>query len=212
MRVENLILNFLELTAFIIGLLNYKKIQQSYYKLFVYLLGFIFLSEMVGKFLKINGKGDWNNIWYGLFVIPTTFISYYVLFAKKNNNKIYLYFSILVLLTSLFIEEFILNHKNYYFTSMSYMIGSILLLLSIFNYFYSLLKGDSILTFKKDPFFWISVGILLFYLPTFPFYGFNNYLKGVNMKFYLNYYYFAIVLNCIMYICFSIGLKWENNK
>lgn len=209
MEIIKIVLNFFELVAFLVGLYFFKNLKYEYQRLFVWLLGFIFCSEMLGKYFKYMNEIALNNFWYGCIVIPLTFIGYFWLFAKHTNTKKMFILSTTILLMSVLIENIYLKKNEYTFQSLSYSVGNILLLITIFRYIFSLLNSKDIIHVKRVPFFWMSLGLLLFYLPTFPFYFFINYLYKNNFNYYLPYWYFTMVLNCMMYVCFSISFLWK---
>lgn len=204
-----LILNAFELGVFLIGVYFFKNLQKEYLKIFVVLLGFIFFSEMIGKYLKHIDAHSMNVIWYGFISLPIQFMTFFWLYSKRNSSRILFILPTVFYLSSLLIEVIILNGKEYMFSNLTYTVGNLLLLILIVNYLYRLLRSNDILYFKKDPFFWISLGQLIFYLPTIPFYFFMQYLYDSNINFYINYYYFATCLNCIMYVCYAISFVWK---
>lgn len=209
MNILILILNGFEALALVTGMLYFKRLQHAYLKYFVYLLGFIFLSELAGKFLKLIDARNLNTIWYGFFVLPIQFLVFYWLYSKRTSIKNIFIIPSLIYLCSLLVDLFLLQHKTYFFSNLTYTIGNILLLIIIVYYFYKLLRSNDILYFKQDSFFWIGLGQLIFYLSTLPFYFFSNYIYQMNIDYYYNYYYFVVALNCIMYVCYTISFLWK---
>lgn len=207
------ILNTFEITAFLTGLYFYTQLEKKYLKLFVALLGFIVLTELLGKYFKYNNQSTISNtILYGYISIPIQFIGYYWLYSKRNSNRIIFVVPTMLYLGCLLLEYISIKGKDYIFSNLTYTLGNILLLIIIVHYLYKLITSHEILHFKKDPFFWISIGQLIFYLPTIPFYFFLHYIREANLSFYINYYYFAISLNCIMYVCYSLSFIWNKNN
>jgi len=104
-----------------------------------------------------------------------------------------------------FIQSFIWNNSE-----IPRITGSILLILTILFYFIELLRSEKIVRFHKMLLFWISIGLLLFYSGTIPFYlKINNYaiIPGVHKLFLIVY-----VLAIIMYLTFSFGFIWSKKE
>jgi hypothetical protein len=213
MTAAELILFLFEILAFVASMYTFKKLPEPYLKVFVGLLGFIVLSEVLGKLFKYSiANTSINVIWYGFISIPIQFITYYWLYSKRVKNRLLFIIPSSTYVLSLLINLLMNWGEEYIFPSVTYTIGNILLLIVIFRYLYLLMNSNDILHFKRDPFFWISIGQLIFYLPTIPFYFFMYQLYNTDVNFYINYYYFAIGLNCIMYVFYTLSFIWKRTN
>ncbi|MBK7587849.1 MAG: hypothetical protein IPI22_05675 [Bacteroidetes bacterium] len=94
MNILILILNGFEALALVTGMLYFKRLQHAYLKYFVYLLGFIFLSELAGKFLKLIDARTLNTIWYGFFCSSDTISCFLLAVFKTNFKQKYIYYTI----------------------------------------------------------------------------------------------------------------------
>lgn len=212
MNIYLLALNTLELSAFVIGVVMYKKLNPLYKRYFVLLLGFIILSEGVGKYLRYLELPTLKTYWYSYVSIPIQFISYYWLFSKRTNSRNSFFIPTTFFILSFPIDYFLFRSEEFSFSSLSYVVGNFMLLLVVFHYLFYLMKSDEILHFSSDLFFWISIGILIFYLPTLPYYGLLNYLMKLPPELFGKFNVFGLILNCTMYTLFCIGLLWRKNR
>ncbi len=56
--------------------------------------------------------------------------------------------------------------------------------------------------------FWVSLGLLLYYLGAFPYYGLRNVLARDFQGVYITYTYIVYVLDILMYLMFTISFIW----
>lgn len=94
------------------------------------------------------------------------------------------------------------------FNSFSSTVGNLLLLILIWSFFIQLVSSNAILTFRRNMLFWVSLGLLLFYLGAFPYYGLRNILARDFKEVYIIYTYIVYVLDILMYVMFTISFIW----
>jgi hypothetical protein len=198
-----------EFLAAIIGFLNWSKIKGNYWQYFPFYLLVLTMSDLVSIYLPSKSV----NIYYTYFIIPLEFLFVFYLF--KNNlkyNKL-VWGCITVYIISFLIEIIYenINQKNV-FLSVSYSVGNLLLLILILRYFYFLIYSERILSFNTEPMFWVSLGLLLFYLGTFPYYGLYNLLKTKYFDILVSYTWIMIFLNYAMYLLFAASFIWGKEK
>ncbi len=58
--------------------------------------------------------------------------------------------------------------------------------------------------------FWVSLGLLLYYLGTFPYYGLRNTFVKDFHDVFVTYTYIEYFLNSLMYLMFTISFIWGN--
>jgi len=199
--------------ACITGLCSWQKARHSVWKYFIIYLFFIFSSELFGLLCMNKGWKEIDQLYFTFVVIPAEFIFFYVLFAYHSTSKsykIFAYLSVLFYLLSLFIEN-TGTHRPEFF-SISYTVGNLLLLLLIFMYLYKYLQSDDLIQIRSNPLIYVSIGLLIFYIGAFPFYGLKNYLWSSYKVIGTNYWYFATILNCLMYCMFTISFLWGKHK
>jgi hypothetical protein len=210
----NIIVNILtlcEALAFITSLIYWRKIKNTYWKWFSFYLFFIVVSECVGLYFAIAKKNTENIAFYNYCVIPIEFIFFILLFRRSFKQTKLKWLPIVCLciyFTSWLMDIFFFGKWEFIFNSFSFTIGNLLLLILILSYFIQLVTSNAILTFRHNMLFWVSLGLLIYYLGSFPYYGLRNTLAKNFQDVYITYTYIMYVLNCLMYLMFTISFIW----
>lgn len=202
-----------EFSAALVGIIWCLKIRkfQGIIKWFPIFLLYIFLNDLIGINTKTFFPNNNNLI---IFNISTsiTFLYYFFLYGKfiknKNQKKMILVLTI-IYLTSLLINGFFENYLVEY-QSIPYIIGASFILINVTLYFIQLLNSEEVLTTKHNLLFWVSVGLLIYYIGNIPFRIVRNYyanLADLTILFSLNF-----ALTIIMNVFFIIGFIWSSNK
>lgn len=186
--------------------------KSSVVSLPVYLAVITLLNLYAEAMLK---KGQDTTQLFNLLVIPLEFFYFFSLFFflnKKRKTK-----WLIVLLTAVYAASFMLDlllYKNEYtyLYRRSYTTGALVLFVMALIYYYGLMNSERLFRFYHDPGFWVSTGLLLFYLGTLPFHITWNYTADSFLKaFYTNKFNFYILMY-LMYTCFLtsiICLRWK---
>lgn len=201
------------LTTFI-SFFYYKKFKGTNYKYFLYFLLVPFITELQYKIVDIYYYGFKlfnTDIYYNLYSIINFifFLQFYKLLSKNKRNK-----KIFSILTYLFIgfvlfDVFILknslsNALNIY----TLIIGSIFLLITLILFLIEILNNEKIIfNIYKSFVFWISVGLLLFFIGIIPIMIFRDFLNYNS-----TYAIILVSLNVIMYGSFIIGMIKSDTK
>jgi hypothetical protein len=199
------------MTACVTGFIFYKRLSNSYLRYFPFYLAFIILSEATGWLLKKNMLALTNAMFFNYVVIPTEFLFFFWLFHKYFSNRKYNKLAMAcmaVYIMSWIVDISYFNSNIYSFNSSTYTIGNLLLLILIFRFFIELITTEDILHFKSNMLFWISGGLLLFYLGTFPYFGLLNTLARDYPELHEVYRNVTIVLNILMYLMFTFSFIW----
>lgn len=206
------VLLFCEGMASLISLMYWNKNKNIELKYFSLYLTFIFLVECLGKVSQYMQWNQFNLHLFLDFVIPIEFLFCFWFLSKLNNSsrikKTVVVFSITYLIALIF-DNIIVT--NTYFNEISYTLGNLYLLILIIINLLKLISSDDIINFQTNPFFYIYIGLLIFYLGTFPFYGFKN-LWAFNKNIRNYYGYVALALNCVMYCMFTISFICKSPK
>ncbi len=209
-------LNFCELTACIAGFYHWKKIKHTYWKWFPLYLGIIFLTEMTGKLLRSSpDTAAWNIKLYTYFGIPVQFLFFFWLFSQQQGSlpqKRLPIIATTVYIACWLTERLLLTETRLWFTSFSYTIGNLLLIILIIHYLLRFVNSDDILYYKQHRMFWVSVGLAVFYLGTFPFYALRNTLYYNYNQIFTVYQSIQLILDCLMYLIFSLAFLWGKPK
>lgn len=200
------LLNGFELMAAITGFAVYPKLANRYYRLFPWYLLAIFFTEVIAEYIAWGFNNPaLNNAIYRYWGIPLQFFFFFWLFYqtfKESKLKYWPIWAALIYSIVLLADLVSLRHLSLRFTILSYCTGGILLLSVIISYFILLMKSDQILKFKQSFMFWVSLGLLLFYLLTLPYFGLRNILYKNYRALFDVYGYFMLILNYLMYSCF----------
>lgn len=218
MEIENIPLadlkdffTYFQIVTAIAGSMCYYKYKDTYLKYFLFLLWYIVLNDLAAKLYSIN-ISIYNVFFYNIFQI-VSFTFYLLLFknvVKSLKNKkiisilLAFYYSS-YLINLLFIDDFF---KDYF--SNTYVIGAALIITSILIFLYEILKSDIILHINKMMVFWISIGLLLMYLPNIPFNVIRNYYQDSPTIPYIYAVNFLLVF--VFNIIIISGFIWSSKE
>ena len=202
----NLVFFLLECLCAIIGLLNYKKLKNSYWKWFVFYVVAIALLEGFSRYVMVNYP-DYRIFYYDLFVIPFEFLFLYWLYGYNSldNKKRFWICSCLYLLS--FIPHFLSFEVSSPIYSFNYIVGTLLLFYMVLSEFNKQIKTDEILYFKTNMMFYVNAGVIVFYMGTLPFFTFYGLLLK-DIALFRDYYIFSMVCNMLMYSLFIAAFIW----
>ena len=209
-RVLDTSLFVCELVSCIAGFLFYQKLRNTYWKSFPNYLAFIVAAELPGKYFLAHRMYNACKMFYNLFEIPVEFLFFYWVFHMYLKTTRYKRLPVLFVVTYLICwlaDNLYLSKMSFWF-SFSYTCGNLFLLVLILVYFIGLVTSDAILNYKTNMLFWVSTGLLLFYLGTFPYYGLRNTLIYNYKNLYTTYSYIMYVLNCLMYMMFTLSFVY----
>ena len=192
-----------------VGFLYWKKVGNSYFKWFVIYLLYIFLADLAGAIIKLCNFH--NELYYDYFVVPIEFLFLFWLFYKTFQD--YKYKRLPIIFTGTYLSSFLIDviffsKHPFPFYSFSYSIGNLLLLLLILRFFLLLISSDDVLQYRTNMMFWICIGLLVYYLGSFPFYGLKNNFAHKYLKLLKIYNNIALILDCIMYLMFTFSFIW----
>lgn len=211
-----IVLNIFELLSCLTGFIFWKKIKYSYWKWFPVYLGLIVLTEVTGEyFLHARNDLKTNIAIYSYFGIPLQFFFFYWLFQqqfKKINNNKWPLISAAIYFIALIADLAYISKLKFYFESFSYVIGCLFLLILLLMFFFRFTKGDDIFGYKNNMMFWVSIGLMLFYIGTMPFFAFRNMLFVKNEQMFYIYWYAQFGLNYLMYLLFIVAFVWGKPK
>lgn len=199
----------LEGLAALFAFIFYRKYSHTYLRFFPWILLYVFLNEIfAGYFHSIFG----NNVhFYNVFNI-VFFMYFYFVFHINEHRKAY---KLWILIAAIcFVLASVVNAFYQPFGHqpqlLSYIVGACALLLCIILYFIDILYTPQILHIRKDLLFWVSIGLLLFYVGYIPikvarqFFEHNNHFTTLGIV--------HRILVIIMNTCFIIGFLWTRKK
>ncbi len=207
---------FFELTSLLASIFFY---IQKRNKIPLYFIPFLFTTvtvELIGGWYRAKGVSN-----YAMFNVFTTleFVFYSFLFFRHFKQKVFKQvilffvplFIISVILNILFIQGF-----NKTFNSYTFLLGSFFIVIFCCCYFYESVLPENIdLQLAKQPFFWITSGLLIFYLGSVIINALFEYLRsndlqaeGIRIYGIINH-----SLNVILYSSFCVAFYLcQNNR
>lgn len=201
-----------EILAFVIGMFCFDKKDAIHWKLFPFYIGAVAVIELLGWYFATQKLYSENNLLYRFVGFPVQFIFLFWLLGQIIEVRYKAFFvSTLVYVVCWILEYYFIPKEGHITMSMSFSVANLILLILVFIYFYQIINAEQLLTFYHQRSFWVSLGVLLYYLGGFPYYGlFNALLK--NYDFFLIYTHIILVLATLMYLCFSISFIWGKEK
>lgn len=226
-----IIVNSFELLAAIIGTIYLIKRKYRVDKLTRYFVWFLWVTVFVelifgwipwfvykvDSLLYLKKTFLRNNYWaYNIYFIIS--FMFYVFYFKRNlNSKKFKDILNIVMIIYFVLSVSDLVFTNIYFTGISlvtYIIGSILIFLSVMIYFFEILQSDKILSFHKEIPFYVAVGSMVFHLVVTPLFIYMEYYSKKNMDFVTVKRFILYSANIFMYTCYILGfiVCYKKNK
>lgn len=197
-----------QVLAALVGCITFNKWRHSYLKWFVGYLILISILVACGSLLvSFKKQNDFLIINQIAVAIEMLFISWFFYKTLPAKFRALPVAGAALYCATLAIEKYNFDNADYFFESLSYTVGNLFILVYIIIYFIDLVRSENILKFNQLTTFWIALGMLIFYLGTFPFYGLYNELTK-NLAIFIPAAWVATSLNYIMYLMFTVGLIW----
>ena len=208
-----------EISAFLLGLYYYKNNKSKEIKYLIWFLGFTVIVEIIGSYTflldeiaflsRLKGTGFERNFWmYNIYMIGSIlfYTSFFKWFLKSNKAvKILNWLSVFYAIGSV-LYLFVKGGFFEGYSLFTLLVGTLLVLLSIFLYYYEIIKGDNILEIKNSLPFYVSLGALFFHVCSTPVLIYSIYFRQSFNPEFVNV--FRIVLygsNFILYSSYIIG-------
>ncbi|TPN87775.1 hypothetical protein [Aquimarina algicola] len=196
-----------EFISAIVGLLYIVELKKSYWKWFSLYLFFIMTQEFFwyfNSFFPDNIKQGY----YAFIGIPIQYLFLFWLYAYKSlKNKKLLFYCIVIYLTTYIPVELFFKKIDVVY-SINLTMGTLLLAFLIVLEFLKQIKDDSIINFEKNKMFYITIGIILSYIGTYPFFCFYNELWYDHRQIWQIYFAYFLCSNTIMYLLFTASYIW----
>jgi hypothetical protein len=155
---------YIQYVTFLLALIFYNKYKDyRFYNFFaIYMFNIILLDVLASIWFQVNNYELFNI--YTFFEFNFFVLIYYHLLEQRKNLK---FVKILAIVFNLiYIISFYFGRLKLYTVPLEGVFNSVLVII----YFAELLHSEKILNYKKMLPFWISVGFLLFYLTSVPFF------------------------------------------
>lgn len=186
--------------------LLWKRKTAIYLRLFPFFLAASVFVEIQADMIR-TGDGSGNNMTlYNSFIVVEFVFYLYVLRSviyspsvKSKMNWI-IFFFILLSVTNLIIS---LKFEN--FQSITYAMGSLLVVIYCVFYFYELFNLPEFVDLLREPSFWIVSGLLFYYTCTYPVTGMINHLNRIPRLSYSTLEFLFTWTNVLLYLIFTIA-------
>ncbi len=202
-QIISILLPLVSLSA--VGFYSYKK-DKFDYAVIAFLIATIFVetcSLIMSSYVSYNRQVLYNI--YSLIVF-LLFIKLFQSLIHTSRLK-HLFKWAPVGLIFIFIADAVINTNiTTAMQILTYISGAIILVSLVSAYLIQLLQSDQVMEFYKSKHFWVSLGLLLFYIPFIPVIICLNYAlsdAGFIMQ-------IIIALNVIMHACFLIAYLWAS--
>ncbi len=152
----------------------------------------------------VNNNYPVYNLYY---IISFAFYTFYFRNYLKNSRLVLCLdvLTVLYIIGSI-ITLFLTDAFFLRVSSFTYIVGSILIFLSVIFYFFEIFKGDEILNFHKSIVSYIAVGTIVFHLGVTPIFIYGFYYSNTRGPEFVNIYRIILtVANIFMYTCYTIG-------
>lgn len=207
------VINYFELGAFFLSVLAYRNLKGTPLGPFPFFLGFILLAELTDKYA--GTRLLLPDTWLYAAAATAGFVFYSFIFSRYLQNPVFkkiasvfmIVYPALALLGSLLWQDFNRQHS-----SLTFLTGAACMILFCCRFFYELLLNPLEAKLRRDPMFWISTGILFFYLSDLSysllFHVLDKYAAGEGRKVFQSINNNLIL---ILYSCFIIAFLCKRN-
>lgn len=187
-----------QVIAFVISLFFYIKYKTNFLILLTLLLFATVVVEGIGAYSLYINKPSYS---YHYFYVIVEFLLISLIYFKLLKNKRLKMLFIILTVSFLFFWIAVDYNKKLY----QYLViceGAIISTY-VFLYLRELLMSNKILNYKKLLPFWVSVGFLVFYLPSIPFFALLKHMKDREL------FYIIGILIILMNLVIITGLIWS---
>ncbi len=126
----------------------------------------------------------------------------------KNVSKInIILYNFIFLITSIYFGKGVLSNT---YNNLAPLFGAFQISIVLILFLREFLISEEVLSYKKNILFWITVGLLLYYLGTLPLTGVLSYMEKNDSFQFL--YHIQKLLTILMHTCFITGFLWSWNR
>jgi hypothetical protein len=199
------------LSAFLVSLISFRTGFSRPIRFFSIILLFSLAVELTGfiysRILHRHNAHIYNLNF--LIIFPLYGFFYSQFFPLYKMKRRILVFTVIYFLFAL--VNIIFIQRLYTWNSYSLIAGSLLNIYLSISYFQDLLPKTELIKLQSDPVFWISAGVLIFYLAEMPYISLLNYLNNNFLALSKQLLVILKILNMLMYSLFIIAFLWRKN-
>ncbi len=204
--------NYIILACIGIGLIRFQRMKLLPRTLPFFLLITLFVECATPlSLIHFSGSNHWFfNLFTTLEFVYYSFLFYCYLRSKKQKRVVLV---MLMLFLTFTVVNVLFIQGMHRFHTISYRVGAVMIVVWCFLYFRQLMRSEGYLVLVKDPFFWISTGLLFFYMGFFFYFSAFDYI--VYKKIAYEAQLWSIIsntLNILLYTSFGIALLCPKKK
>jgi len=194
--------SLLQLIVAVIASIYFYKYKGAFLKYFLVILWFVVVIDLLA--IYCYKRYDSNLIIYNLYHLFNFSILLLIFRAhvekEKNKKRIlfFLYFFLLVYIFNMFFQNYLTQTQT-----APFIVGAIFVIASIILYFMEILYSDKLLNITRNLLFWISTGLLLYFIVKIPTRLLRNHWEEI-IK-YEDIFTAEHVIGIIMNLFFIIG-------
>lgn len=188
---------YFEIISLILALVLINSFKSKHYYFFIAYIFFAIVADGVGDYFAENGN-FWVFNLYTFFEYSSVAAIYYFLNKNSFSKKVIFYSSIIFY--SIYAISFIYTQLQSY----TVIILHFFVVPFLFLFLQELLNSEKIINYKKQLFFWITVGLLLYYFGTLPFVTMSFIGRLQNRILFI----VPAILVVIMHFIFIVNLIW----
>lgn len=198
--------NYIVLLAVLTGFIRSARLGTVLRTLPFFLLLTLF-AECAGPLHLLRFHGN-NHLFFNVFT-AVEFVYYSwmfsrVLYRKKEKRLVAATLAGFILFTAC---NIVFIQGTGRFHTISYRVGALMIATWCFLYFRQLVRGRGPIRPVADPFFWISAGLMFFYLGFFFYFNAFDYIVYNHVAFHEQLWsIISNTLNTLLYSCFTIAL------
>ncbi len=195
------------ITCIIAYIKRYKYFRTPMKSIFYLLLFFVITDSLGWSLKKIDFKIHWLYNMSILIQIPVYLNIYKRLIQDLKTQKTFKLFILIFISTSI-LSFFFFGFFDT-FNTFNFFMGAILILITIIMFFSRVLKTDKIINITFYLWFWMSLGLFIFFVGSIPVF------TAINLKFDTQFdsiYIIIYILNYIMYALFITGFLCSRKK
>jgi len=195
-----------------IGFLRLKSLEVLQKTIPFFLLVSLFIECATPlRLIHFHGNNSWFfNIFTTIEFLYYSFIFYHLFTTHFKRNIVAITVGMFLIFTWINIF-FIQGFRRFH--TISYRVGAIMIVVWCFLYFRQLIQSAEYIVLIKNPYFWISTGLLFFYLGFFFYFSAFDYIVYKKVRFSVALFnIISDTLNILLYSCFVIALICPRKK
>ena len=207
-------ITIVEVTALVMSLFTLASKKAGYWSLFIFYLIITVTAETIGYYFHEIQQSNYS-VYHVFNLIQIFFFSFFFYRFQKNEEvKYWLFIGIEIFILGFMIEGMFLSFtKNKTAFVSNYNLYS-RMFLSVFvtffccNFYFSIIKDNTILRPVKYAPFWIITGLFFYYFGSLPLFAFYKFVAPIKLKSLVPPYFWTLVmgtLSVILYGSWIIG-------